>query len=100
MSFRERLGAAWREGIVDRMPVPMAAPESQKLRSARMRIMVALALVGLFTLCWPLIPQSAQHFFAALVIGLCVFLALQIPVWARAKWKADDAFLFRERDDA
>jgi hypothetical protein len=88
---------AW---IVARVPAPMAAPETPALRGARMRILGSLAVLGLITLIWSAIPAGGQRVAAALVAGLVVFLAIQVPVWALAKWKADEAVLFEGRDDA
>ena len=86
--------------LYDRVPAPMAAPETQGLRRARYRILYAMAALGLICIAWTSLPQAIQPEGLAIVAGLVVFLALQIPVWAIAKSRADDAWLFRNRDDA
>ena len=86
--------------LSDRAPVPMAAPETPALKRARLRILCALVTLGLTCFAWGSLSQTIQPVGLAVVVGLAVFLALQVPVWAIAKSRADDAWLFRKRDDA
>ena len=83
-----------------RAPVPMAAPETRALRRARLRSLCALAALGLICFAWGQLPQTIAPEALAVVVGLAVFLALQVPLWAIAKSRVDDAWLFRNRDDA
>ena len=89
-----------RSWLSDSVPAPMAAPETPGLKRARLRILIALAALGLICFAWGSLPQKIQPAGMAIMAGLVVFLALQIPVWAIAKSRADDAWLFRDRDDA
>ena len=86
--------------LSDRAPVPMAAPETPALKRARLRILYALAALGMICLAWSTLPPAIVPEALAVVAGLAVFLALQVPVWAVPKSRADDAWLFRKRDDA
>jgi hypothetical protein len=92
--------AAAKQWLSDCAPVPMAAPETPALKRARLRILFALAALGVICFAWGELPQTIQPVGLAVVVGLAVFLALQVPVWAIAKSRADDAWLFRNRDDA
>ena len=95
-----QFATAAKRWLSERAPLPMAAPETTALKRARLRILCALAALGLVCLAWDTLPQTIQPLGLAIVVGLAVFLALQIPVWAIAKSRADDAWLFRNRDDA
>jgi len=90
--------AAGRAQIARHLPVPLAAPESPALGTARRRIIAALLALasiglgakGLSAFC----PLLAAACFALLL----TFLALQIPLWLRAKLRADHAWLMRESE--
>ena len=90
--------AAARARIALHLPVPLAAPESVRLAAARRRVIGALLLLaltclgaGVLSFINPLLP-------AVLALALLVFLAIQIPLWLRAKLRADHAWLMRERE--
>jgi len=95
-----RFARAAKRWLSDRAPVPMAAPETAALMRARLRILCALSVVGLICFAWGYFPKVILPEVLAAIVGLAVFLALQVPVWAIAKSRADDAWLFRDRDDA
>jgi hypothetical protein len=95
-----QFATAAKRWLSERAPVPMAAPETAALKRARLRILYALAALGLICFAWGLLPTSIAPEMSAVIVGLTVFLALQVPVWAIAKSRADDAWLFRDRDDA
>ena len=95
-----RFATAAKRWLSDRAPVPMAAPEPPTLKRARLRILCTLTALGIICFAWSALPQTIQPVGLAFVAGLVVFLALQVPVWAIAKSRADDAWLFRNRDNA
>jgi len=87
-----------RARIAHHLPAPLAAPESVVLAAARRRVIGALLLLALtclgageFRAISPLLP-------AVLGLALLVFLAIQIPLWLRAKLRADHVWLMRERE--
>lgn len=79
--------------VKDLAPVPLAAPETAALRQARIRIIVALTLVALGCAFFAELRSLAGRFALPMVGGLIVFLAVQVPIWVRAKNRADDDFL-------
>lgn len=95
---RQDLSTRLRAWLAERAPIPMAAPELPALRQARLRIIAALSLLAVAGAGWE--PLGLRHQPAALaaLAGLAVFLALQIPLWALAKLRADEAWLMRERE--
>jgi hypothetical protein len=74
-------------------PVPLAAPETPALRQARIRIIVVLALVALGCAFFAELRSLTGRFALPVMGGLIVFLAVQVPIWVRAKNRADDDFL-------
>lgn len=85
-----------RSRIADHLPVPLAAPESAALAAARRRVIVALLALGLTCLCADWLCGLSLLLAATLVAGLLTFLAIQTPLWLRAKARADNAWLMRE----
>jgi hypothetical protein len=84
---------AW---IDKHMPAPMAAPETAELRTARIRLIVALVVLGAMTLFWTAIAgRVALGVFA----GLAVFIVVQGIFWLRAKNTADDDYLMSQMTD-
>ncbi|MGE4404356.1 hypothetical protein [Pseudomonas sp.] len=84
---------AW---IAKHMPAPMAAPETAELRTARMRLITALVLLGAITLFWGVIGGRVA---LGLVAGLAVFIVIQGGFWVRAKNAADDDYLMSGMTD-
>lgn len=94
---------AWhslRGKVADWMPYPMAAPETPSLRRSRMMIMAALYALAAICLVWGWLGGVGGMVFVAIIVGLLVFLAIQVPMWMIAKSRADDAWLMRGKDDA
>jgi hypothetical protein len=80
------------------MPAPMAAPETAELRTARVRLIVALMLLAAMTLFWTVIAGRVA---LGVIAGLAVFIVVQGIFWMRAKNTADDDYLMsRLTDDA
>lgn len=97
------ISTAWvrlRTKAVEWLPYPMAAPETKALRKSRMRIMSALCALAAICLLWGWIGGVGGAVFVAVIAGLVVFLAIQVPIWVIAKNRADDAWLARKSDDA
>ena len=97
--IRARLGAAKRS-IGDRLPAPMAAPETPQLRHMRVTLIAQLAMLAVLTAAVPAISQACLR-----AIGMFAWLALAgssliIGVrWLNAKIRADDAWAVREREE-
>lgn len=79
--------------LKDMAPVPLAAPESTVLRQARLRVIVGSALLALACLFFTELRLVAGRFALPTVGALAVFLAVQVPMWVRAKNRVDDEFL-------
>jgi hypothetical protein len=75
------------------MPAPMAAPETAELRTARVRLIVALVLLAALTAFWPVVAGRVA---LGVVMGLAVFIAVQGIFWMRAK---NDYLVSRMTDD-
>ncbi|WP_159979284.1 MULTISPECIES: hypothetical protein [unclassified Novosphingobium] len=78
------------------MPAPMAAPETAELRTARVRLIVALVALGAMTAFWPAIAGRVA---LGVVVGLAVFISIQGIFWMRAKNQADDDHLMSRMTD-
>lgn len=89
--------AAARARIAHLLPVPLAAPESVRLTAARRRVITALLLLALTCLGAGKLRAISPWLPAVLALALLIFLAVQIPLWLRAKLRADHAWLMRER---
>jgi hypothetical protein len=94
---RQALSTRLRAWLAERAPIPMAAPELPALRQARLRIIAALGLLALAGAGWEPLGLRRQPAALAALAGLATFLALQIPLWALAKLRADEAWLMRKR---
>jgi hypothetical protein len=92
--------ARLRAWLASQAPIPMAAPEPPALRQARLRIVAALALLAVLGAAWDLLARQHGPLLLALLAGLGMFLALQIPLWMRAKARTDDAWLMRDQPQA
>lgn len=77
----------------ERLPAPMAAPESAELRKGRCRLVAAATSLAALTLFWAPIARVSGVAAPALFVGLAVFIAIQSAFWISAKNAADDAWL-------
>lgn len=88
--------ASVRGRIARHLPVPLAAPESMALAAARRRVIGALLLLALTCLGAGVLSAISPLLPAVLALALLVYLAIQLPLWLRAKLRADHAWLMRE----
>ena len=88
--------SSWR----DLIPVPLAAPETAPLRSARFRVIGGCAVVAVIVLFFGPLHDLLGRLALALLGAAAAFAGVQGWLWVTAKNAADDAWLFRERDDA
>ncbi|MEM6409968.1 MAG: hypothetical protein AAF683_00365 [Pseudomonadota bacterium] len=84
----------------DLIPVPLAAPETPELRRARFRVVLSCVCLGALFLFFGALRSSIGSFALPLLVSVATYAALQGWFWLKAKNEADDAWLFRERDDA
>lgn len=97
--IRARLGAAKRS-IGDRLPAPMAAPETPQLRRMRVTLIAQLAMLAVLTAAVPALSQTSLR-----AIGVFAWLALAgssliVGVrWLTTKIRADKAWAVREREE-
>lgn len=85
-----------RQRIVHHLPVPLAAPESARLAAARRRVIAGLLLLALTCAGAEALSAVCPLITPFLVVVLLTFLAIQTPLWLRAKVRADNAWLMRE----
>lgn len=85
-----------RARIAHHLPVPLAAPESAGLAAARRRVIAALLLLALTCAAAEVLSALSPAIALFLVVALLTFLAIQTPLWLRAKSQADNAWLMRE----
>ena len=86
--------------FADMMPVPLAAPETPVLRRARYRTIASCVLVATIVLFFGLLRSAIGSFALPLLVAGATYALVQGWLWLKAKDAADDAWLFRERDDA
>ncbi|VWX49847.1 hypothetical protein [Novosphingobium sp. 9U] len=77
----------------DRLPAPMAAPETPQLRAARMRIIVGLALIAVIVGAWSQLYAAVGFPVLVLLAGAVGMLVVQVPIYLAVKAHADDAWL-------
>jgi hypothetical protein len=95
----ENSPSAARRWLSERLPVPMAAPETPRLRRMRHTIIGICLTLGLMVLEWePLLKLGGCYAFVALQ-ALALALVLLGLIWARAKWRADQAWLYRDQGE-
>ena len=73
---------------------PMAAPETRWLRAMRMTLLVGFVALALSVLNLSAIAQALGRAGTGMLAGLCVALAVLVAVYATAKIRADEAFLY------
>ena len=97
--IRARLDAAKRS-IGDRLPAPMAAPETPQLRRMRVTLITELAMLAVLTAAVPARSQACLRAIGAFawlaLAGSSVIVGLR---WLTAKIRADDAWAVREREE-
>lgn len=82
------------------IPAPLAALETSELRSARFRVIAACALFAAIVLFFREFRGFAGSFALPVLASVATYAAVQGWLWLSAKNAADDAWLFRGRDDA
>lgn len=87
---------SWR----DLLPAPLAAPETPELRRARYRSLAGCVLAAVMFWFFGAMRDALGVAALALVVAVTTYACIQLLLWVRAKNAADDAWLFRERDDA
>lgn len=87
--------SSWR----DLIPVPLAAPETSELRSARMRVIGSCVVVAMALLFFGQLRQLLGTAALPILVAAFTFTIVQGWAWAKLKNAADDAWLFRETDD-
>ena len=86
--------------IEKRLPAPMAAPETPRLRRMRLTLVGNLAMLALLTAAWGPIAATAARTVAALAWVALAFASLIVGLqWLVAKIRADDVWLSREGDE-
>ena len=88
--------SSWR----DLIPVPLAAPETRELRGARFRVIASCIFCALALLFFGQLRQLIGSGALPILATAFTFMAVQGWAWAKLKNAADDAWLFREIDDA
>lgn len=90
-----------RRTLAERLPAPMASPETPVLRGRRMRTLTLLALLTLATLIEPWFGALAPVSTALVWLALAFATLLQGSIWIVAKLAADAAWLdhLGQRDD-
>ena len=89
-----------KSALADRLPAPMAAPETPQLRSFRVALVVQLVALGLFTAAWEPIVSSGMGRFAAFVWLVLALNALMVGTrWLVLKIRADDAWAARDHGE-
>jgi type VI protein secretion system component VasK len=83
----------------DRLPAPMAAPETPALRRLRLSLVrLLIALAGLTLALAPL--QAIVGLWATLLwLGMALTILAIAILWLRAKWRADEAWLDRDQGE-
>ncbi|WP_292931892.1 hypothetical protein [Novosphingobium sp. PASSN1] len=86
----------WKSALVERLPVPMAAPETPHLRSLRMVLVVELMLLGLLTAAWEPIASTSLGRIAPFAWLVLALNALIVGTrWLVVKIRADNAWAVR-----
>lgn len=89
-----------KRAIEARLPAPMAAPETSRLKRLRITLIVELAAMAVLTTAWePLIRLGAQLPAAFLWLTLALSTVVIGLRWLITKLKADKAWAERERGE-
>lgn len=84
-----------RRRLTQLLPAPLAAPEVQALRRARLCLLAALTLLGAVTLFWSDLVVVLGLAAVGLVAALIAYIVVLMPFWLIAKHRADAAWLDR-----
>lgn len=82
-----------RTKVGDILPYPMGAPETPELRKGRRILILALAIAGLCAAAFKPLLALTGIGVVSVLIGALIVLAIQAPLYVRAKLKADDDWL-------
>jgi hypothetical protein len=83
----------------DLMPVPLAAPETARLRRARYLTMGSCVLVATFVLFLEPLHAALGSFALPVLVAAVTYSIVQSWLWIKAKNAADDTWLYGESDD-
>lgn len=84
---------AGRRALAERLPAPMAAPETARLRHMRLTLIGELCLLAVLTAAWPLVATTCLRALGAFVWLALALSALILGVrWLTAKIRADNAW--------
>lgn len=83
----------------DMIPVPLAAPETQAMKAARLSLLAALGILAVIGAWWGALHALLGIGAVALFAGTSVYLAVRGPIYLAAKTAADNAWLFSPKDD-
>lgn len=84
---------AGRRALDERLPAPMAAPETLHLRHMRLTLIGELCLLAVLTAAWPFVATTCLRALGAFVWLALALSALAIGVrWLAAKVRADNAW--------
>jgi len=90
---------AFRQWTAAHLPAPLAAPETARLRRLRLTLVGLLTLLAVLTALLDPLIAIARLAAALLWLGLAFSSAIVGLIWLRAKLRADDAWIMRERDE-
>lgn len=90
---------ARRAALIARVPAPMAAPETPRLRALRISVVAHLGMLAIITSAWGPIADSRFATIGALA-WLCLALGALVvgTCWLVLKIRADHAWISRERE--
>ena len=86
--------------IADRIPAPMAAPETLQQRDRRWRLIGLLATMAVVTLVAPSLIQISRFGTALLWLGLALATLIQGTTWLTTKLRADATWLDEQIDES
>lgn len=96
---RDNIAERMKRAVADRLPAPMAAPETPRLRRLRITLIVELAAIAVLTASWePLVRVGARIPAAFLWLTLAIGALLVGVRWLTAKIRADKAWEGRSRE--
>jgi hypothetical protein len=84
----------------DMIPAPLAAPETAERRAARLRVIAGFVVFAVMVLLFASLRALIGSLALPLLVATATFVAVQGWLWVQEKTAADDAWLFRDSDDA
>lgn len=82
------------------IPAPLAAPETREMKAARIRVLLGCVATAALIFFFAELRSACGFLALPMLASASVFTAVQGVFWLRTKNAADDAWLFRESDDA